>query len=89
MGSHRDSDESSSVLHELLCRTLSLVEYYGRLETSEASLFELKLALIRTIERLEFEQTGKAAAAKGQELEYVLSSRKAPPQGNHQDSSHG
>jgi hypothetical protein len=89
MGSHSDSDESFSVLHELLRRTLSLVEYYGRLETSEASLFELKLALIRTIERLEFEKAGKAAAAEGQELDYVLSSRQAPPQGNHQDSPHG
>ncbi len=78
MGSHSDSHGSSSVLCELLRRTLSLVEYYGHLETSEASLFELKLALIRTIERLEFEQAGRHAAAKGQEPDYMMSSRKAP-----------
>lgn len=78
MGSQSDSHESSSVLCELLRRTLSLVEYYGRLESTEASLFELKLALIRTIERLEVEQAGRAAAARGQEPDHVLSSRKSP-----------
>lgn len=78
MGSPGDPHESSSVLCELLRRTLSLVEYYGRLETNEASLFELKLALIRTVERLEVEQAGRAAAAKGREPEHMRSSRKAP-----------
>lgn len=78
MGSQSDPHESSFVLCELLHRTLSLVEYYGRLETSESSLFELKLALIRTIERLELEQATKAAAAKGLEPSHAPSSRKAP-----------
>ncbi len=78
MGSQSDPHASSSVLCELLRRTLSLVEYYGRIETNESSLFELKLALIRTIERLEVEQAVRAAAAKGQEPGHVLSSRKAP-----------
>ncbi|MGA8090595.1 MAG: hypothetical protein WCA10_25190 [Terracidiphilus sp.] len=78
MGSPSDPHESSSVLCELLRRTLSLVEYYGHLETNEASLFELKLALIRTVERLEFEQAGRTAAAQGREPDHVLSSRKAP-----------
>ncbi len=78
MGSQSDSGESSSVLCELLRRTLSLVEYYGRLETNETSLFELKLALIRTIERLEVEQAGRAAAAKGEQLDHALATRKAP-----------
>ena len=67
--------ESSSVLCELLRRTLSLVEYYGRLETDEASLFELKLALVRTIERLEYERASRAAD-RGRE--YELPSRKQP-----------
>jgi hypothetical protein len=78
MGSQSDPRESSSVLCEILRRTLSLVEYYGRLESNESSLFELKLALIRTIERVEDEQAGRASAAKGQEPHYALSSRKAP-----------
>ena len=75
MGFEIDPGESSSILCELLRRTLSLVEYYGRFESDETSLFELKLALIRTIERLEAEQAGRA---KGQEHDYALSSRKAP-----------
>jgi hypothetical protein len=37
-------------LAEPLRRTLSLVEYYGQIEADEATLFELKLALIRAIE---------------------------------------
>jgi hypothetical protein len=78
MGSQSDTHESSSVLCELLRRTLSLVEYYGRLETNEASLFELKLVLIRTIERLEFEQATRAAADQGRDPDHVLSTRKAP-----------
>lgn len=76
MGSPIGPPEPSSVLCELLRRTLSLVEYYGRLETNEASLFELKLALTRTIKRLESEQAAQAVAAKGQELELPM--RKAP-----------
>lgn len=78
MGSPNDPHECSSVLCELLRRTLSLVEYYGRLETSESSLFELKLALIRTIERLEIEQAGRAAADEGREPGKALPLRKAP-----------
>lgn len=78
MGSQNDPCESSSILCELLRRTLSLVEYYGRLESTEESLFELKLALIRTIERLEVEQAGRAAATKGKDPDYLLSTRKAP-----------
>ena len=78
MGSPSDPHESSSVLCELLRRTLSLVEYYGRLETNEASLFELKLALIRTVERLECEQAARVAAAQGREPDHVFSPRKAP-----------
>jgi hypothetical protein len=78
MGSPSDPRESSSILCELLRRTLSLVEYYGRLESNETSLFELKLALIRTIERLEIEQAGTAHAAKGQEPDYAATPRKAP-----------
>ena len=78
MGSPGNTRESSSILCELLRRTLSLVEYYGRLETSETSLFELKLALIRTIERLEEEQASRAAAAAGQEPDPALAFRKGP-----------
>jgi len=78
MGSQNNPQESSSVLCELLHRTLALVEYYGRLETNEASLFELRLALIRTIERLESEQAGRVAAARGLEPEHVLLPRKGP-----------
>ncbi len=78
MGSPSDPHESSSVLCELLRRTLSLVEYYGPLETNESSLLELKLALIRTIEHLQVDQAGRAAAAEGREPDHSLSLRKAP-----------
>jgi hypothetical protein len=78
MGSPGDPRESSFILCELLRRTLSLVEYYGRLESNEASLFELKLVLIRTVERLECEQAARAAADLGREPDHVLSLRKAP-----------
>lgn len=78
MGSPGDLRESSSILCELLRRTLSLVEYYGRLESSESALFELKLALIRTIERLEVEQARRVSAAKEQVPDYALTTRKAP-----------
>ena len=70
--------EPPCVLAELLRRTLSLVEYYGHLETSESSLFELKLALIRTVERLEFEQRCRTAASQGREPDHLQSRRKAP-----------
>ncbi len=70
--------EPPCVLAQLLRRTLSLVDYYGHLETSETSLFELKLALIRTIERLDFEQSCRAAAAQGREPDHLQSTRKAP-----------
>lgn len=66
------------VLADLLQHTLELVEYYGHLETSESTLFELKLALIRTIDRLEREQAVRAIAANGREHEQAMSSRKAP-----------
>ncbi len=78
MGSQSNTHEPSSVLCEILRRTLSLVEYYGWLETNEVSLFELKLVLIRTVERLEFEQATRAAADEGREPDHVLSTRKAP-----------
>ena len=58
---------SSSILPELLRRTLSLIEFYGRIDGKEQDLFELRLALIRAIDRLEADQASNAAAARGEE----------------------
>jgi hypothetical protein len=65
------------VLLELLRRMLSLLDYYGPLEANDSDLLELKLALIRTIERLEFRQAA-GVAAEGVEPDYAGSTRKGP-----------
>ena len=58
---------SSSILPELLRRTLSLIEFYGRIDGKEQDLFELRLGLIRASDRLEADQASSAAAARGEE----------------------
>jgi hypothetical protein len=72
--------ERPSVLIDLLQHTVALVEYYGHLETDESNLCELKLALIRTIDRLECEQAARAVAAKGREPDRALVLRSEPSQ---------
>ena len=49
---------SSSILPELLRRTLSLIEFYGQIDGKEQELFELRLALIRAIDRLKADLFG-------------------------------
>ena len=51
---------SSLILPELLRRTVSLIEFYGRIDGKEQDLFELRLALIRAIDRLEADQVSSA-----------------------------
>ena len=63
--SHRPG--STSILPELLRRTLSLIEFYGQIDGKEQDLFELRLALIRAIDRLKADQDFNAAAARGEE----------------------
>jgi hypothetical protein len=73
--SHNTFDEPSCILSELLRRTLSLVEYYGHREADGDALLELKVALIRAIDRLE---AGHSANADGTEPGLVTSLRKGP-----------
>ncbi len=75
---HNGQAERPCVLLELLRRVLALVDYYGPLETNESDLFELKLALIRTIERLDAHTAARDAAPKGAEPDYAEPLRKGP-----------
>jgi hypothetical protein len=57
----------ASILPELLRRTLSLLEFYGQIDGKEQELFEVRLALIRAIDRLAADEAANAAAARGEE----------------------
>lgn len=65
-------------LSELLRRTLSLIEYYGNLHGRGSELFELKLAFIRAIERIDADEAAKDSAAKGIKLDHLGFLRKGP-----------
>jgi hypothetical protein len=73
MGFDQDHhDCQPSILPELLRRTLSLLEFYARIDNREQELFELRLALIRAIRRFEADGDATAAAAKGEEPAYPI-----------------
>jgi hypothetical protein len=64
MGSSENNHvDPPCVLLALLRHTLSLVEYYGPCEADASTLFELRAALSRAIERLDAEKAARDTAS--------------------------